>query len=238
MATDRASIDSVARVLAGLRVLEDTTGAAEVLPSVLAQRALMTRLAHSARDGVRPVAAGLLSELEQYLGWLSIPLERWEDSRRHLDRACVLALEANDPIRLSHALSFQSFRNLRRGKLETAEALNDAALRNDRIHPGLRTYLRFQRAEVLARGGSKQGSLTALGLAERSVDALADDDDRPASCYYYTPGFFAGQGAFTLLALGDRVGARKLANEALSVLPASWRDSEWSGRWRKIAALD
>ncbi|WP_344428623.1 XRE family transcriptional regulator [Amycolatopsis minnesotensis] len=234
--TDARALTAVADALAHLRQLEDFTSASTVLPNVLAQRATVRELAKNAKGNVRKTAVGLLSELEQYLGWLSIPIGRLNDSRVHLDRSATLALEADDPIRLAHALSFNAYRNLRERDFATAAALNEAAGRDTRTYIGLRAYGEFQRAEILAKSGEQADSLAALSKAEHlSANVPEPDEETPASCYYYTPEFFVGQGAFTLIALGDVEGARTKAREALSVLPEHWADSEWAERWRRLA---
>lgn len=235
--TDPAAVEAVASVLASVRRLEDETEAAEVLPTVRQQAALVTQLAENADGSTRALAVGLLSELEQYLGWLCIPLERWGDSRKHLDRASVLALEADDPLRLATALSFAAYRNLRRDNLRSADALSQAAARDARLHIGLRTYITFQRAEVLAREGSRIDALRTLDEADHLVDELPTDGELPPSGYWYVPSFFAGQRAFVLDALGDHKAAQRQAAEAIDAMPASWREAEWSSRRRKLAGL-
>lgn len=213
--TDRAALDAVASVLASVRRLEDVTSAAAVLPAVERQAALVTRLPENSRGDVRPAAVGLLSEIEQYLGWLAIPLQRWDDSRRHLDRASVLGLEADGPERLATALSFAAYRDLRRGALHSADALNDAAGRDSRVHIGLRAYLAFQRAEVLARDGSRAESLRLLAEADRLVGQLPDNpEELPTFGYWYVPSFFHGQRAFVLAALGDIPAARRMGRRS------------------------
>lgn len=234
--TDTTAIDAVAGVLAGLRRLEDATSAADVLPAVRQQAALTARLASNARIDSRAAAVGLLSELEQYQGWLSIPMGRWSDSRKHLDRAAVLALEADDPLRLSTALSFGAYRALRRDNLRTAESLSAAAGKDTRIHTGIRTYLKFQRAEVLARDGSRIEATTLLRQADEMVEHLPHE--MPDSGYWYTVPFFLGQRAFVLAALGDIVAARQAAEESLAMMPEEWRTSEWASRRRRLATLD
>ncbi|MFC9251223.1 XRE family transcriptional regulator [Amycolatopsis thailandensis] len=238
IATDATTLDAVAQVLASVRRLEDIAGAAEVLPTVRAQAALATQLAENARGNIRPEAVGLLSELEQYQGWLSIPLQRWDDSRKYLDRASVLALEADDPTRLSTALSFAAYRNLRRHNLRSADALNEAAARDERVNVGLRTYINFQRAELLAREDSRAEALARLREADKLTEQLPPPDELPDSGYWYVPSFFHGQRAFVLHALGDHHAARQLAREAVDLMPESWRDAEWAERRRALAELD
>lgn len=236
--TDLLAIDAVSQVLASVRRLEDAAGAAEVLPTVRAQAALATQLAENACGDIRPKAVGLLSELEQYEGWLNIPLQRWDESRKHLDRASVLALEADDPTRLSTALSFAAYRYLRRHNLRSADALNEAAVRDDRVNAGLRTYINFQRAEVLARDGSRIDALARLREADRLSEHLPPPDELPDSGYWYVPSFFHGQRAFVLHALGDHREAQRLAGEAIAMMPESWRDAEWAARRRALAELE
>lgn len=232
---DRPALDSLAEVLASVRRLEDETSAADVLPSVLAQRSLIDRLATEAPQQLHSTAVGLASEIEQYLGWLAIPGRRWEDSRHHLDRAAVLALQADDPQRLATALSFQAYRSMRCDELPTADALSQAAGRDTRIETGLRTYLVFQRAEILARSGDKQNAVKLLSDADHMIDHLPPVDELPSSGYWYTPAFFLGQKAFALDALGDSDAARDSAAACLAEMPPEWATSEWATRRRALA---
>jgi hypothetical protein len=142
IATDATALRAVMDVLAPARRLEDVTGPGEVLPIVRAQHTLATRLADHARADVRPAAVGLLSELDQYLGWLHMAptVERWRDSQQHLDRAIALALESDDFLRLATALSFAADRYLRVGRPVPALTLNEAASRDHRVHVTLRTF--------------------------------------------------------------------------------------------------
>ncbi|WP_245614228.1 hypothetical protein [Actinokineospora inagensis] len=236
--TDPQAVDTVATVLAGLRRLEDVTNASAVRPTVLQQAELATILAENATGDVRSKSVGLLSEMHQYLGWLNIPDQRWGPAQAHLDRAIALALESGDLQRLSTALSFLSYKNLRRDNLNAATALNEAAVRDERVHVGLRTYLTFQRAELHARSGSRNDALLALREADHLSDQLPPEDELPDYAYWYTTAFFHGQRAFVLHAMGDASQAKRIAAEAIDMLPGTWRDSEWASRRRKLAGLD
>ncbi|SFS75264.1 XRE family transcriptional regulator [Saccharopolyspora flava] len=232
---DDAGLDAVAGVLASVRRLEDETSAADVLPSVRAQTDLAERMARCARAGLRRRAVGLLSELHQYQGWLSIPMQRWDASRTHLDRAAVLALEADDAHRLATALSFQAYRAMRQDDLTAASALSEAASRDDRVGGGLSIYLRFQRAEILARSGERSEAARALSRADGLIDQLPPQEELPSSGYWYTAAFFLGQRAFVLDALGDRAAAREAARACLAEMPVEWANSEWAVRRRTLA---
>lgn len=171
----------------------------------------------------------------RYLGWLSIPLGRWDDADRYLDRAAVLAVEVDDPLRLSTALSFQAYARLRTGDLRKADSLSEAAQRDTRVHSGLRTYITYQRAEVLAHDNDRASAVRLLTEADRMVGQLPPPEGLPPSGYWYVPAFFIGQRGFVLRALGDIQGARKAALECLATMPTAWRDSEWAIRRRKLA---
>lgn len=233
---DAAALDSLAGVLTAVRRLEDETSSAHVIPMVDAQRELARQFAAEARSAMRPVAVGLLSELEQYRGWLAIPGQRWTQARQHLDRAAVLAMEADDPLRLSTALSFSAYGAMRRQDLSAADALSEAARRDTRVHIGLRTYETYQRAEVLARNDERTDAVRLLIEADGMVDRLPPVEELPPSGYWYTPAFFLGQRAFVLRALGDDSGARQAARDCLAEMPAEWASSEWAVRRRELAA--
>jgi hypothetical protein len=239
VATDVTGLSAVADVLASVRRLEDVTGPGEVLPLVRAQHALATRLADNARADVRPAAVGLLSELEQYLGWLHMAptVERWGDSQQHLDRAIALAIESDDFMRLSTALSFAADRYLRVGKPVPALSLNEAASRDQRVHVALRTFNAFHRAHVLVGNGSSRKVVSALTAADALTERLPPDDELPPSGYWYTPWFFQGERAFVLDVLGDSREASRLAGEALAAIPDEWVNGEWMQRRRTLEGL-
>lgn len=232
---DTAGLDTLAHVLAGVRRLEDETSAADVLPSVRGQADLAARLARDARGNLRPRATGLYSELAQYLGWLHIPGHHWQEARQHLDRAAVLALEANDPQRLATALSFQAYRALLLGELSEAASLSEAAGRDSRIDPGLATYNTLQRAEIAAYDHDRQRAVRLLATADQMIDQLPAADELPDSSYWYTPSVLTGHKGFVLSALGEHDAAHRAAVESLAAMPTEWATAEWAAQHRAVA---
>ncbi|MEJ2578133.1 MAG: hypothetical protein P8Z68_03440 [Kineosporiaceae bacterium] len=239
VATDVTALSATADVLARVRRLEDVTGPGDVLPIVHAQRGVATRLAQNARADVRPAAVGLISELEQYLGWLHMAptVERWKESRQHLDRAVASALESHDYMRLSTALSFAADRYLRIGAPDAAAALNDAASRDQRVHVAQRTFNAFQKAHILVNSGSGRDVARALIEADNLTEQLPPVEELPPSGYWYTPWFFHGERAFVLDSLGDHREASRLAGEALTALPEEWVNGEWTQRRNNLEKL-
>ncbi|MGI8311027.1 XRE family transcriptional regulator [Saccharopolyspora hattusasensis] len=234
VSADQAALEAIEGVLRSVRRLEDQTSAAAVLPTVLNQRDLIERVAHDLRSPLRAKAVGLASEIHQYLGWLHLPQDNPGEAIVQLDRAAVLALEADDPVRLATALSFQSYTYQQTGDWRRAEALAAAAARDDRVYPGLRTYLHYQRAEILARQGEGKDAARLLSEADAIVENLPPAEELPESGYWYVPAFFLGERAFVLQALGDTQAARRSAAECLSALPEEWRNSEWAAERRQL----
>jgi transcriptional regulator with XRE-family HTH domain len=231
---DPAVLDRVADMLAATRRLEDATSAATVLPTVREYLSMVERFAGMARPAVRPAAVGLVSELHQYAGWLHVPMRRWSAAERLLDRATVLGMEANDPQRTTTALSFAAYTAMRQGSTRKAAALSEAARRDTNVHPGLRTYVTYQAAEILA-GDDRTAAYQLLSEAERLVTRL-DQTELTEHTYWYTPAFFRGTHAFVLDKLGERDRAKEVMAESLANLPEEWRTSEWAERRRAFLA--
>ncbi|HEX6355618.1 helix-turn-helix transcriptional regulator [Actinophytocola sp.] len=232
---DTAALDSVASLLASTRRLEDVTSAATVLPTVREYLAMVGRFAEEARAAVRPTAVGLTSELTQYAGWLHVPMRRWSAAERLLDRATVLGMEAGDPQRTTTALSFAAYTAMRQGNIRRAAALSEAARRDTNLHPGWRTYVTYQAAEILA-GDDKPAAYRLLAEAEAMVDRI-DPAALTEHTYWYVPAFFRGTHAFVLDKLGERERARELMAQSLEELPAEWRSSQWAERRRRFLGV-
>jgi hypothetical protein len=148
-----------------------------------------------------------------------------------------LALESDDFLRLSTALSFAADRDLRVGRPLPALALNEAASRDQRVHVALRAFNAFHRAHVLVGNGSSREVVSALTAADDLTGRLLPDDELPPSGYWYTSWFFQGERAFVLQSLGDNREASRLASEALAAIPDEWVNGEWTQRRRRLEGL-
>lgn len=231
---DTATVDALAEMLATHRRLEDLVGAEPVIGAVRSAKVLAEMVAEQAPGRVRPAVVGLVSELHQYLGWLAIPLRRWDDADRELDRAATLGLEVDDSQRTAMALSFKAYLRLRRGDVRGTVAYNLAARRASKPYIGLRTYSTYQAAEVMARDGDHRSARRELAKAEKLTDRLPPPDELPSWGYWYTRPFFDGNRAFVLHALGERQAAREAMADSIAAMPADWQAAEWSERRRAL----
>jgi hypothetical protein len=102
------------------------------------------------------------------------------------------------------------------------------------VHPGLRTYITYQAAEILA-GDDRTAAYQLLSEAERVVEQL-DQTELTEHTYWYTPAFFRGTHAFVLDKLGERDRAKEVMAESFANLPEEWRTSEWAERRRAFLA--
>lgn len=119
-------------------------------------------------------------------------------------------MEANDPQRTTTALSFAAYTAMRQGNTRKATALREAARRDTSVHPGLRTYVTYQAAEILA-GDDRAAAYRLLSEAERMVTMLK------------------------LSELTEHLVVQVMA-DSLASLPDEWRTSEWAERRRAFLA--
>ncbi|MFD9893702.1 hypothetical protein ACFWY9_30520 [Amycolatopsis sp. NPDC059027] len=234
IATDLTAVHAVRGVVASLRRLEDATSAGEVLPTVKAQAELVDRLAHNAHGDVRTVAVGLLSEIEQYLGWLEVALGNMRKSDSRFDRAISLAVEADDPNRLSLGLSFKGYISLLSKRFNGAASLTEASLRESRAHPIIPVYDRYQRAQIYAGNGEAYQAQKELAKADKDAERTSEIE-RPDYVYWYTNGLWGLERGRTLWLLGQQDRARLEIAEGLKLMPESQRTAQWADNWVRVA---
>lgn len=202
-----AGVADVTEILERTRRLEDQIGAAPVVPVI---RGL---------DGIaRTLDNRLASEVSRYRGWL----EHACGLRAMADRVLRDAAElAQDGAQRAHALSFRSLTARHDGDLSKALDLADGALAEDGVHPALRTFDRYWRAEVLARRGDRRAAAKALAAE------LPDHDELPPGGYWYSPGFLAIQRGLVLSCMGRRADGIAEAEQGLAAMPDEHRRTDW-----------
>ncbi|WP_228823456.1 hypothetical protein [Nocardia blacklockiae] len=165
---DGTGMSDVTVILERTRHLEHRIGAAPVLPVV---------------RGIDSLARGLdyrlASEVSRYRGWL----EHATGQRAIADKILTdAAAMAQDGPQRAHALSFRSLTARHEGDLAKALDLADGALAEDGVHPALRTFDQYWRAELLARRGDTRAAAKAIAPDSPETDEL------PPGGYWYTRG--------------------------------------------------
>ncbi len=211
-----SGVDDLAVILDKTRHLEDTMGTGTVVSLVRGLDSTAREMARH-RAGGRSSAA-LASEVTRYRGWLEHATGRRATADRVLRDAAALA---QDGAQRAHALSFRSLTARHDGDLAKALDLADAALAEDGVHPALRTFDRYWRAEVLARRGENRAAARELAADPPESDEL------PAGGYWYTPGFLAVQRGLVLSCMGRRADGIEEATQGLASMPAEHRHTDW-----------
>lgn len=232
-----ATLDSLARVLAGQRHLDDLMGSAALLNPTLAQMRLITTMATEAVGPDRPEVLHQAGQWAQFAGWLHISVGRYPEAHTWLSRALEWAVELGDADLTATVLSYQAhvaWLTLQRGP---AIGLAEAALRDERVYPGQRSYDAFAAARGYAAIGDLREADRLLSLA----DELADASNRwagevPPWQYYRAPWFWLLERGLVDLyrARWDRRYARPAVDSlaaGVAGLPDEWSGADWAGEY-------
>lgn len=202
-----AGVSDVTDILERTRRLEDVIGAAAVVPVVRGLDSI-----------ARTLDNRLASEVARYRGWLEHAVDRRAMADKVLRDAAGLA---QDGAQRAHALSFRSLTARHDGDLAKAVDLADGALAEDGVHPALRTFDHYWRAELLARRGERRAAARALATDP------PDSDELPPGGYWYTDGFLAVQRGLVLSCMGRRADGIEEATQGLAEMPAEHRGTDW-----------
>lgn len=211
-----SGVDDLAVILEKTRHLEDNVGAETVVSLVRGLDKTARELARHGAGGKS--SAALASDVTRYRGWLEHATGRRATADRVLQDAAELA---QDGAQRAHALSFRSLTARHDGDLAKAVDLAEGALAEDGVHPALRTFDRYWKAELLARRGENRAAAREL-----AVDP-PESDELPAGGYWYTPGFLAVQRGLVLSCMGRQAEGVEEANQGVAAMPAEHRGTDW-----------
>lgn len=161
--------DHLGVILAGLRRLEDTTGAAAVLPPVLAHVDLVESMAAQVPDRDRLAVVDQLGQWAQFAGWLHAATGERQAASDYYGRALSAALEVKRPDLAATALSMRGHLSWQTRKAGPLLTLIEASLRQA-VGPAVRLVATQQ----LARAHALAGNVAEADRAMARADSLAD----------------------------------------------------------------
>lgn len=233
---DPATLDALTDILAAHRRLEDTVGAAAVLPAVRAQLDLITTLTADTRCRQRPRLVDLAAQWAQFGGWLHAVVDQPRLATRWYTTALAWGTEAGNTDMVATAMSMRghlAWQARRPGPLIrlSAEALRQPA------SPGVRAIA----AQQQARGHALLGEASAaIGLLDQAVDlatqAAENPDREPPWVYFHSLFYLQMQRGLTYRLLGDHNQAIEHIRAGLDGLPPYATGAAWTGPYLLILA--
>lgn len=237
---DLTAVESLGVVLAGMRRLEDTAGAALMIEPVRAQLKLTACLVREARGDLRPHAVQLGAQWAQFAGWLNTATDRFPNADRWFNRALEWATEASDHDMIATALSFKGHLAWLTGQVGPTIGLSQAVQHQPGVYAGQLAYDALQEARghaVLGDGDMVDRKVDeANGLALLAVEQLPD---APPWHYYRHEAFWLLEEGRVYRYLGRPGRAADLLTAGLDALPAEQQGAEWANTYRRdLAALE
>jgi tetratricopeptide (TPR) repeat protein len=224
---DRAALRSLATVLHESRRLEDTIGAAPLLPATRAQLTLFEHLVTEARGPLHRRVVLLGSQYAQFAAWLHSSTDQPDKAHAYYDRATEWGLEADDPNTVATVLSLKGYLAYRLHQLGPMLGLSEAAGRHKRASPGVHSLAVQQEARahaLLGDGDSCDRRLdTATVLADR---AAARPDYEAPWVYFFSPDYLVMQRGRAYYYLRHYQQAEELLSAGLDALPPEIRNAE------------
>ncbi len=229
---DETTINSLARVLAAQRRAEDTLGAAAILPSVLAQLALVEELVTEARGPARCPLVDVAGQWAQFAGWLHASARHDEAAACMHDRALEWAVEAGDINLISQVISMKGHLAWMAGHPGPVIGLSQAAQRDPGAFPGQHAISAVQEARGHAMTGDADKAERKLADAmTKAQEATGHQGEAPPWLYYHSPAFFEVQRGIVFGYFADVPRYHDLALTALEAGYAEMSPEEQRSEW-------
>lgn len=232
-----ATVESLGRVLAAQRTVDDTMGSAALIGPVVSQLEAITQMLMTCTGRTRPALVSVAGQFAQFAGWLHISAAKWDGARDWFRTAMEWAQEVGDPDLIATILSYQGHLAWLRSHPGPALGLSQAALRDERVYPGQRAY----DAYAVARAHALLGDLPAADVMLERADELAEataawSGETPPWQYYRQPWFWHLERGLTQLHAARWVNARAEVavtdlRAGLAGMPEEMRRADWAAEY-------
>lgn len=225
---DPATVDALGELLALQRRLEDSVGAAAVVPMARAQTDLVTTLVRESRGSIRPQVVAVAAQWAQFGGWLHAATDNPRTARRRYAEAGQWAEEVGDLDMIATVLSMRGHLAWRARRPGPLVELSSAA-RACPASAGVRALAAQQEARGYALTGRAADVDRLLGIAAEMVETTAG---APSWIYFHSTHYLAMQRGLAHLLLGRHASAVELLVAGLGGLPAESRRAEWAAGYQ------
>ncbi|WFE40527.1 helix-turn-helix transcriptional regulator [Micromonospora sp. WMMD998] len=238
-AVDPATLDALAESLAAHRRLEDTLGAASLLPAIRAQLDMVSALAAETAGTLRSQVVDVAAQWAQFGGWLYAASDRRRLAGRWYGVALEWGTEAGNPDMIATVLSMRGHLAWAGRRANAVIDLSAAAARQP-ASPGVRAIATQQQARGHALIGEANEVSDLLDQAvELNQTARQAPDREPPWIYFHSPAYLAMQRGLAYRLLGWNANAIESLRSGLAGLPAESSGAAWTGPYllRLAAAL-
>lgn len=224
---DSATLDALGELLAVQRRLEDSAGAAAVVPMVRPQMQSVRTLVRESRGALRPRVLSVASQWAQFAGWLNAAIDNPRTAKKRYAEAGEWAAEAGDQDMIATALSMRGHLAWQARQPGPLMELS-AAARACQASPGIRALAAQQEAQGHALAGQAVEADRLLGEAAELAQATST---RPSWIYFHNDAYLDMQRGLAHLFLGRAESAADLLADGLGRLPAESRRAEWAATY-------
>lgn len=169
---DAEAADIFARQTDALRAADCRLGAAPLLDQITSHiTTLEDSLSHAIVPSVRRPLAAVLADAAALAAWQALDMGSINRAWSYHEKARAAALEAQDPVLLTHAMAQQAMVLLEVGEIDSAQELAQVAITEagTKVPPRFRAWLHAADAEVYATAGNDGASRRNFELAQSFV---------------------------------------------------------------------
>ncbi|WP_428963921.1 helix-turn-helix domain-containing protein [Micromonospora fluostatini] len=227
--TDAATVRALAALLAAHRRLEDSLGAAALLPAVRSQLDLVTALTVEATGALRPGLLDVAAQWAQFGGWLHAADGRSALAAHWYAAASDWGTEAGNADMIATVLSMRGHLAWSARRVGPLIDLS-AAARRQPASPGVRAIAAQQQARGYALAGRATATVGLLNHAADLLDAARADPGRePDWIYFHCPAYLTMQTGLAYRLLGRNGSAVDRLRAGLDGLPPEAVGAAWTG---------
>jgi tetratricopeptide (TPR) repeat protein len=228
---DAATVENLARVLAGQRHAEDALGSEALVVPMTSQLETLIKILRETPEGRhRQPLSRLVAEWTSFVGWLNASVRNDAEAERLFSDAEEMADEIRDGTIAATAISFRGYLALLQDRFPKAIRESAAALATPGSHSTQHTYDLLQTAQSYAKLGDQKTARVFLDQASNNANSGGEP---PSSVYWYTEPFFRLNIGLAQADIGQYREAAESLRSGIEEIPPDQRGAEWMTPYRQ-----